>query len=189
MNLTLIILPVSFLWMASEIILAIVKRADAGASKGQDRASLRILWITITISVVLGINIGMRHIGLISSAGYLISLVGLILIVIGLIFRWVAVLTLKRYFTVNVAIVDDHKIIDMGIYRKIRHPAYCGSLISFLGLGLSFSNYLTPLIIFIPIFFAFRYRMKIEEAALLNAFGEKYQSYMQKTNRLVPGVY
>jgi protein-S-isoprenylcysteine O-methyltransferase Ste14 len=36
---------------------------------------------------------------------------------------------------------------------------------------------------------AFLYRMRVEEAALTAAFGERYRQYMQRTARLIPGVY
>jgi protein-S-isoprenylcysteine O-methyltransferase Ste14 len=44
-------------------------------------------------------------------------------------------------------------------------------------------------VIIVPVFAAFRWRMGIEEAALLEALGEPYQSYMKRTKRLIPMVY
>jgi len=106
-----------------------------------------------------------------------------------LIIRWMAILTLKKYFTVNVSILKDHRIIDKGVYKFIRHPAYAGSLLSFLGLGLSFSNWLSTLVIFIPILIAFIYRIRVEEKALIQAFGDEYLNYSKTTKRLIPKLY
>jgi len=166
MNIVRLIIPVSALWLLSEIALAIVKRAQAKSADNLDKRSLRILWITIIASIFVGVMLGTRGIGLLHLGGYWIIYLGLMLIVVGLIIRWIAILTLGRYFTVNVNIAKDQQIVDSGIYKFIRHPSYTGSLLSFLGLGLSFSNWLSALIIFIPITIAFIYRIGIEEKAL-----------------------
>ncbi|HBZ00072.1 MAG TPA: isoprenylcysteine carboxylmethyltransferase family protein [candidate division Zixibacteria bacterium] len=184
------IIPIiSFFWVVSEIALAFVKRSKSSAAKGLDRASLRILWITIVVSIMIGVFFGVRGIGFIYTGRIIFYLTGLAFIVIGLIIRWIAILTLRRYFTVDVAIIDEHKIIDRGIYGHIRHPAYAGSLLSFLGLGLAYSNWLSILIIFIPILLAFLYRIRVEEAALITAFGDSYKDYSARTRRLLPGIF
>lgn len=87
------------------------------------------------------------------------------------------------------AIFDNHRLIDKGIYGRIRHPSYCGSLLSFLGLGLFFSSWLTLAVIFLPILSAFLYRVKIEERALREKFGQAYIDYAARTARFIPGVY
>jgi protein-S-isoprenylcysteine O-methyltransferase Ste14 len=189
MNIGRIITIISLLWMGSEILLAVIKRSGKDTSLRKDKASLDILWIIIMLSIAAGIYVGMNGIGFISATGRWLPYIGISLIIAGLVLRWSAVLSLRRYFTVDVAIVKEHKIIDVGLYRFIRHPSYTGSLLSFLGLGISFSNYLTPIIIFLPTLFAFLYRMKIEEDALIEAFGDSYRSYMTKTRRLIPGIY
>ena len=53
MNLMIMIIAVSVLWLGSEIILSQVKRSLSTDEKF-DKSSLRILWITIFISVNLG---------------------------------------------------------------------------------------------------------------------------------------
>jgi protein-S-isoprenylcysteine O-methyltransferase Ste14 len=103
--------------------------------------------------------------------------------------RWAAILTLRKYFTVDVVIMNDHKVVMTGLYRHIRHPAYLGSLLSFLGLAISFSNWLTALVIFIPITSAFVYRIRVEEKALGQFLGDVYRQYRSSTKRLIPGIY
>ena len=98
----------------------------------------------------------------------------------------VSILTLRKYFTTNVAIRDDHRIIKSGVYRFVRHPSYSGSIISFFGLGLVFVNWLATIILVVPITIAFMKRIKIEERALENAFGEEYISYRKSTWLLFP---
>jgi len=191
MNLSIIFLLISLIWTISEVILARVKHSKTRDSNGLDKSSLRFLWTTIIICIFIGVFLGVWRIGW--RIGYIpvkfISLIGLVLIVLGLIVRWMAILTLKKYFTVDVSILKEHKIIDKGIYKFVRHPAYAGSLLSFLGLGLAFSNWLSTLVIFIPVLIAFIYRIRVEEKALIQAFGGEYINYSKVTKRLIPMIY
>ena len=180
---------VGLIWLASEIVLARVTLSKTDKAKGLDRSSLRLLWLLIGVSLAAGIYLGSRGIGYIPTGSLAISVSGLVLIFLGLAIRWTAILTLRRHFTVNVNIGDSHQLIDTGIYRFVRHPAYTGSLVSFLGLGLTFSNWLCVLVIFVPIFFAFAYRIKVEEQALSEHFGDQYEQYCLKTRRLLPLIY
>ena len=154
-----------------------------------DKSSIRILWITILVSITLGVLIGHQRIGYAEYGSQIFPIAGIILIVCGLIVRWIAILSLKHQFTVDVSIRKDHRIVDEGIYRFVRHPSYSGSLLSFLGLGLCSSNYLSLLMVFAPVCSAFLYRIHVEEKALVQAFGSRYLDFCAKTKRLIPGIY
>jgi len=184
----ILFLTVSVIWVASEIILARTRHSDS-SDPGRDRRSLRILWITIALSVNIGIPLGFCGVGTIQAGAGWIAATGLVSIVCGLTIRWTSILTLRKYFTVDVAIADDHRLITGGIYRTIRHPAYTGSLLSFLGLGLVFSNWVTVTVIFVPILVAFLHRIRIEEKALQDHFGDVYVRYCASTKRLIPWMY
>jgi protein-S-isoprenylcysteine O-methyltransferase len=58
---------------------------------------------------------------------------GAALFAAGLALRWYAIVYLGRFFTVNVAISKDHRLIDTGPYRFIRHPSYTGAIMAFVG--------------------------------------------------------
>ena len=183
------------IWFFSEIALVIFKRSKKTDENKLDKSSLKYLWIVIMISISLGIYVGIlglqrvHHVGFIQSYGYIIYYSGLSSIIIGVFIRWRAIYTLKKFFTVNVTVEKNQEIIQKGLYKYLRHPSYTGSLLSFLGLGLSFSNWISTIIIFIPIFFVFAYRIKIEEKALINNFGDKYINYSKSTKRLIPFIY
>jgi protein-S-isoprenylcysteine O-methyltransferase Ste14 len=155
----------------------------------KDKSSLRILWITIVVSIGAGINATGWRTGHLPNEGFIVSYSGIVLIVIGLVIRWTAILSLRHQFTVDVTIRKDHTLITGGIYRQIRHPSYTGSLISFFGLGIAFSDYISVLLIFIPICAAFLYRIHIEEEALSAAFGNDYIEYCSRTKKLIPGIF
>ena len=107
----------------------------------------------------------------------------------GLVLRWYAIFYLGPLFTVNVAIASDHRLIDSGPYRYTRHPSYTGALLAFLGLGISFGNWLSLLVAFVPTLLAFMRRISIEEKALCQALGDSYVGYIARTKRLIPFAY
>lgn len=184
----IVLIALSVVWLGSEIVLARVKRSKQ-TDKSPDRSSLRLLWIVIVVSIICGnIAVGLG-VGGFGGRSTVLPTIGITLIVCGLVIRWVAILSLKRQFTVDVSIVEGHRIISEGIYRYVRHPAYSGSLVSFFGLGLCFSNYVALFIVFVPICWAFLHRINIEERVLCEAFGNEYVQYCASTKRLIPGVY
>lgn len=181
------LLAVSSAWVASEIALAFLRRSGPDAAR-RDSGSLRVLNATIYGSVAVGMTLGLRGVGRVPVPATALWL-GLLAIVLGLALRWWAVATLRRFFTVDVAIHSDHRLVEAGPYRLLRHPAYAGSLVSFLGLAVCSSSWVAALVVVVPITAAFVHRIRIEESALLAAFPSEYAAYAARTSRLVPGLY
>jgi protein-S-isoprenylcysteine O-methyltransferase Ste14 len=175
-------------WLISEIILSRFFRARSTNTKGWDKSSLTIMWVTICISIYLGV-IMMRFTHFAISRSYLIAYLGLILIISGIAIRIAAIRTLGSFFTVNLAIHNDHQLITNGLYKSIRHPSYTGSLLSFIGLGVTFNNWLSLAVIVIPIIVSFIYRINVEEQLMLKQFGSEYIAYKKNTKRLIPLIY
>ena len=176
---------VTAIWVASELAVAVVKRARAESSR-KDRGSLYLVWGAIIVSIYLAttISISARN----ARIPFDTFWIGIALIVAGIVIRAIAIATLWRYFTVNVAIARDHELIDRGLYKFIRHPSYTGSLLSFIGLGLALQNWISLALITIAIVAAFAYRVRVEEGALVEHFGDRYRDYMKRTKRFVPGI-
>lgn len=178
---------VSAVWVASEIGVALVKRSRTEGER-RDRGSLTLLWILITAAVCAGSILRGLPATRIAHAGAAFW-IGIALIAAGVLLRAAAIATLRRYFTVDVAIREGHELVDRGPYRIVRHPAYTGSLLSFLGLGLAFGNWASVAVIATLTAAAFAYRIAVEERALVEHFGERYREYARRTKRLIPGVY
>ena len=89
---------------------------------------------------LVGMIFGFTQIGHFDWASELSASLGRGLLVVGIIIRWSAIYTLGKYFTGTVMIKDDHRLVQNGLYRYLRHPAYAGALLAHLGLGLSFSK-------------------------------------------------
>ncbi len=176
-------------WGVSEIVLGLATRAKSTAASIRDRGSLRLLWTVIAASLIAGFVLRTVNATRIHISGNLGFAISLALLVFGIGLRWTAILTLGRWFTSNVAIGCGHEIIRTGLYRYVRHPSYTGMLIAFTGMALAQRNWLSLGIVLIPITGAVLYRIRIEEAALIEAFGQEYLAYCGCTRRLLPGVY
>jgi len=112
---------------------------------------------------------------------------GIVLMATGIGLRFYAVHTLGRYFTLTVRTHQGQRVIEAGPYRLVRHPSYSAILLAFGGMCLALANWLTSLTIVFPAI-AIAYRIRVEEAVLLDALGDDYRRYMGHTKRLVPYV-
>ncbi len=181
-------LLLGLVYLISELLLTVTRRSRSRTGMKQDRSTLRVVWLVIMVSVAAGIYVAKQW-----PAAALphrsFAVAGVVLFVAGLLLRWWAIITLGRFFTVDVTIEKDHELVERGPFRMVRHPSYTGVLLAFVGLGLSLGNWAALLVIFLPIVAAFIHRMNVEENALSDALGSQYTDYIQRTKRLVPFVY
>ncbi len=190
MNATQLLLDVCALWILSEIGIMIVKRSKAGQATSKDRLSIHVIWICFMLGPILASKVTrVQPTEMPAAIRPYAYWGGLALIVIGVAIRWIAIATLKRYFTVDVAIAKDHKVIDHGLYGVVRHPSYAGTLLSFIGLGFAFLNWLSLAACVVFAVIGLSYRISVEERALTEALGDAYRSYAARTKRLIPGIY
>ena len=177
------------IYVLSELALMLKKRAKSGESRVEDKGSLNLLWIVIVASVTLAFNLAYSFPAAAMNAAPALRYLGIALFAAGLALRWYAIVHLGRFFTVNVSIAADHRLIDTGPYRIVRHPSYTGALMAFLGLGLCMANWASLLSLLVPICLVFLRRIHVEEAVLLQALGDQYRDYMRRTKRLIPAIY
>ncbi len=114
--------------------------------------------------------------------------IGLVMIFAGFIIRLVAVAALKKNFSGRLRIRDDHTLVKTGIYRWIRHPAYLGAILMFLGIPIMLSSLLGFLVMFLLVPYLLQ-RIKLEEGMLIERFGAEYEEYMGESKKLIPFVY
>lgn len=179
---------ITALWGLSEIFLLLKMRSSKADAKGKDKKSLSYLWLVIGFSIFFGIFI--------SKSTYFpfynsktVTIVGLGLLLLGVVLRLMVVYYLGKYFTVDVTIKEDHQLISTGFYKYMRHPSYTFSLLTFVGLAIVLNNYISVILLLVPVFLMFSRRIKIEEKVLTEEFGQAYLDYMQKTKRLIPFIY
>lgn len=175
-------------WFLTEFFYKNILKSGKEDQKNKDKSTLNILWLAIPFSIVSSIFMSYNtHFPIVESSWILY--VGEFLILIGIIIRYMIIRSLGKYFTVDVTIRQDHKIKKEGFYKYLRHPSYAFSLLTSLGLGLYLNNWLSLIFAFAPPFLAFAYRIKIEEQALIEQFGDEYIEYRKTTKKLIPFIY
>ena len=114
---------------------------------------------------------------------------GLAVLVAGLAIRIWAIRTLGRFFIYTVRVGEDHRVVDTGPYRLVRHPSYTGLLMAALGVGIALDNWLSVAFCLLPALTGFGIRLLSEERTLAAELGEPYRAYMARTKRLIPGIW
>jgi protein-S-isoprenylcysteine O-methyltransferase Ste14 len=172
-------------WAVFELALAIRVRGASGADRS---------FVPLTLSVLGGLALGQfvaRRAGdlALPGPGWWPVAVGVAVFVCGLALRAWAVRELGRFFKFTVVVQADHRVVDTGPYRVIRHPSYTGLLTIELGLGVMLGTWLSIPACLGPPLVAFAIRLVTEERVLERELGEPYRAYMARTHRLVPGVW
>src|ERR1051326_1582752 len=115
------------LYALSEVALSVMKRSQPGAASKD--TTFKLIWAVMPLSCIALLLIAawvpaarLPH----SDAIYFI---GLAVFLLGLVVRFGAVVQLGRFFTVDVNVASDHRVIDTGFYRYVRHPSYAGVVI------------------------------------------------------------
>ena len=125
----------------------------------------------------------------ISTARITLFLLSLALIIFGTAFRWYAIRTLGPYFTRQVTVSTGQPVVQRGPYRFIRHPAYAGTFLTMLGVGLAMTNWASLIALLCCVLIGHFNRVRIEEQALIRAIGQPYLDYMQRTRRFIPLLF
>jgi protein-S-isoprenylcysteine O-methyltransferase len=184
----IVIIAVSYLYGFFEVFMNLRQRSKSKVTTSRDKGSLWLLYILITIGFALSFSIGATKIGRMTHWDAFFA-VGVVLTAIGLIIRIQSIAALKQYFTYSVAQTENHKLIETGLYKIIRHPGYLGQLMIFAGISISLSNWLSVLLMMIPITIGYSYRIKVEESFMLEQMGESYLSYQKRTKRIITMIY
>ncbi|KAE9586108.1 putative protein-S-isoprenylcysteine O-methyltransferase [Lupinus albus] len=121
---------------------------------------------------------------------WVISDLGLALIVIGEIIRKVAIITAGKSFTHLIRVYHDehHQLITHGIYRFVRHPGYCGFFIWSVGTQIMLGNPISTIAFAAVVWNFFAKRIPYEEYFLRQFFGAQYEEYAKQVVSGVPFV-
>ncbi len=114
---------------------------------------------------------------------------GVVTIAAGMLLRMYCWRVLGNFFTPTVTIASDHKVVDQGPYRFVRHPSYLGALTILAGVGLGLHNWMALCALLAGSFVVYIYRIEVEEQALERALGDAYAKFKKSRKRLIPFVY
>lgn len=116
-----------------------------------------------------------------------VAVVGALLTMLGVAFACWARHVLGRNWSSVVQVKQDHELIQSGPYRHVRHPIYTGLLLAFFGTAMAIGEWRGAICVVI-VAVSFWFKLKLEERWMRENFGAAYESYMQRTKALIPGV-
>ena len=114
-----------FVWCTSELCLT---RRSGPDATSKDQGSFSVLWLVEMVSLGCGVLAAVHFPAGGLPERHLFYVLGVCVFAIGLVLRLCSIIYLGRFFTFNVAIATDHRLIDSGPYRFVRHPSYTGAL-------------------------------------------------------------
>ncbi|TMI69834.1 isoprenylcysteine carboxylmethyltransferase family protein [Candidatus Bathyarchaeota archaeon] len=127
-----------FVWIVSELFGAVLVprlRRRGGATRvKRDRGSGALIIFTVLVSIIIALSLGYAGVGPLPDW---VFYPGIFLMLLGVLVRQWAIAVLGRFFSLTVRVAEDHRVVEQGPYRLVRHPSYTGVLITFIGLALA----------------------------------------------------
>ena len=170
-----------------EILLQRKSNLTAEEHRTQDQGSVRIIhvadhssfWFSLFASVLVSSTT-------VAAGRHTVFVVGLMAIAVGGLLRRHCFRMLGPFFSGTVHVDKDQSIVERGAYRYLRHPSYTGGILISTGIGLSLTNWLSVGAMALGAGIGYLFRVRAEEAAMLETLGEPYRQYMDRTKRFVP---
>jgi len=97
-----------------------------------------------------------------------------------------AIAALGRFWSLHVEIRDTHELVREGPFRWVRHPAYSSMILEILSIALLMRSWWTALVVFAAFLPTLAARIRIEEKALIEKFGDRYIEFKRTTPALFP---
>ncbi|HEX8990507.1 MAG TPA: isoprenylcysteine carboxylmethyltransferase family protein [Anaerolineales bacterium] len=169
--------------LSDEIVPRLTGGKGPSTAAGRDRGSFLLIYAASFVGLVAGLYLRYRNVGVVPSW---VQGVAMVLVVAGAALREWAIAVLGRFFSRTVSIEQGHRLITSGPFRWIRHPAYTGMLFTDSSVILGLGTWVGALLMFILLLGAALYRIRVEERALLETFGDEYRAYMRRTALLFP---
>ena len=81
--------------------------------------------------------------------------------------------------------VKEPKVVDYGLYARVRHPMYLGSILLYVGFWVATASLLT-LIPLLAVIVGYNYLASKEEELLIAKFGDQYLNYKKRVPKWLP---
>jgi protein-S-isoprenylcysteine O-methyltransferase Ste14 len=96
---------------------------------------------------------------------------------------------LGKNWSITLEIRDQHRLVSNGVYQRVRHPMYSAFWLMAVGQALLLPNWVAGLAGLVGFGILFFLRVGKEEHMMMQTFGDEYRAYMQRTKRVIPGLY
>lgn len=109
-------------------------------------------------------------------------------LVVGPLLSWTSARTLGRQWRFDAGLNADHRLVQDGAYRVVRHPIYASMFALLLGTG-----FLVAPLAFLAagvVFFVAgtEIRVRVEDGLLASRFGETFETYRRRVPAYIPFV-
>ena len=180
-----------FLWAFSPEFKIVQKaRKDAKRPESLDGGSVRVLVLGGSLAMFIAFPLARVHALRVSEAWQMAAFVtGTAMVIGGSLLRRHCWRQLGASFTGDVRAERDQRIVTTGAYAVVRHPSYTAGIIMNVGIGVALGSWGSTLVLIISTVLVYKYRMDVEERALLTAIGEPYREFMRTRRRLIPYIY
>ena len=173
-------------WVSLEFLLREHGEARRWDGPADSSHSTQVLLVAFLVS--LGINLVLSRSG-VAPASVGIRWAGSGLLVCGLALRAWSMTILGSSYSRDLQVRNRQALVMAGPYRIIRHPGYAGSLLVWIGFALGAGSWAGAVFSGIVLGAAYVYRITAEERMLRAKFGTAYQTYQQRSWRLIPGLF
>lgn len=166
-----------------------VGRNQENRKSGTTAPKLDLILIQVfSLAIVILAPYSDRHSFGVFASTDLIRYIGLALAASGFILMQAGEKHLAKQFSIQVTLQEDHKLIQSGPYKIIRHPRYLGILTFFLGISLVFRSLLTAIFVTV-LAVVLVWRIFAEEKLLHQEFGVAWETYCKTSWRLIPYIF
>ncbi|MGA3171726.1 MAG: isoprenylcysteine carboxylmethyltransferase family protein [Chthoniobacteraceae bacterium] len=177
--------PVAALALYLARIVELRTRRQLVAGKVRENLTLRLFVAigTVMMAASLAEYFLLRHV-----VSWVFFALGLAVALFSFYVRLSAIAALGRFWSLHVEIRENHELVRDGPFRWVRHPAYSSMILEILFLALILQAWWSALLVyaaFLPTLFM---RIRIEEKALIEKFGDKYIEFKKTTPALFPKV-
>ena len=166
-----------------------VGRTQENRKSGVQEHKLDLILVQIfSLAIVLLAPFSDGHAFLALNTGDALRYTGLILLIPGFVLMQMAEKYLDKQFSIEVTLQKDHKLIQSGPYKFIRHPRYLGILSFFLGTSLTFRS-LLGILLTLALAGVLVWRVFKEDALMKQEFGSEWEMYAKRSWRIIPFIF
>lgn len=175
------ILSVVIIFLARILELGTKRNTDSGVIR--ERLTLTLFILAGVVMLACGIaelTICKRQV----TAGLFVA--GWVCGLLSFYVRRQAIGALGRFWSLHVEIRNHHQLIKTGPFRWMRHPTYFSMILELLsGCLILNARYalVATAVFFLPTLW---WRLRLEETALIEKFGDDYRAYQQSTPAIIP---
>ncbi|OGS23087.1 MAG: hypothetical protein A2252_08175 [Elusimicrobia bacterium RIFOXYA2_FULL_39_19] len=119
---------------------------------------------------------------------YTVAAIGMVLWVARFFLKRWGATTLSEFWSADIEIRENHRVIRKGPYKFLRHPVYLSNVIDVIAVALIANAYYMLSSGAVLMVLAIYSRIPFEEKALISKLGDEYRQYRKETYALIPFI-